>query len=98
MVSTMTVSPATRRLGAACPLAPTILARAEATEARRELLPQLFETIADAGFMPLPRGFHCLELTEPAVRGWSGRNLTEVSSLVRARDSAVIPQGKRYER
>ena len=70
MVSTMTVSPATRRLEAACALAPTILARAEETEARRELLPQLFETIADAGFlhMPLPRSFHCPELAEPAAR------------------------------
>lgn len=69
MVSTMTVSSATRRLEAARALAPTIRASAERTEARHELLSQLFEAIADAGFlhMALARGLRCPELAGPAA-------------------------------
>ena len=45
MVSTMTASSATRKLELARALAPTIRASAERTEARHELLSQLFEAI-----------------------------------------------------
>ena len=42
MVSTMTVSSATRRLDVARALVPTIRASTQGTEARHELLSQLF--------------------------------------------------------
>jgi hypothetical protein len=79
MVSTMTVSSATRRLEAARALAPTIRAETEGTEARHELLSQLFETIADAGFlhMALARGLRCPELAGPAA--WAGLGEPRVS-------------------
>ena len=51
MVSAMTVSSATRKQEAARALAPTICAWTEGTEARHGLSSQLFETIADAGFL-----------------------------------------------
>jgi len=74
MVSTMTVSSATRRLDAARALVPTIRALTEETEARHELLSQLFETIADAGFlhMALARGLRCPErLDRPHRLVWA---------------------------
>jgi len=74
MVSTMTVSSATRRLDVARALVPTIRASTQGTEARHELLSQLFETIADAGFlhMALARGLPCPELAGPAASAGLG--------------------------
>ena len=98
MVSTMTVSSATCRLEATCALAPTIRTSTGGPEARHELLSQLFETIADAGFlhMALARGLRCPKVGWIGRVGWFGR--TSGFEAVSARDSTVTSEGKRYER